>query len=110
MDTTTTLRNVVLTPTEKRRLPKLNERMRRYFRRVSTVNWSFDKTGRSYAASCIVHAHSGIYRARGNGERPGEAMDQAFDKVVRQRRRVRAQKVTARQRTGVRTKRRTAAM
>lgn len=105
MDIRTTTRNVVLTPSEQRRLRALSGRMSRYFRNLLALNWSFSGTKDACTASCGVHSQSGYFRSRVKADRPGAAMDQAFDKVVRQRRRERVNAVTGRSRAGATRKR-----
>lgn len=98
MDTAMTFHNTPLTLSERRRIKLLNTKMQRYFRRIIALSWDFQRTGRSFEARCHVHAGSGYYRAHVTADRAGTAMDLAFDRIVRQRRRARAKSVTARAR------------
>lgn len=99
MDTAMAFHNTPLTPSERRRINLLNTRMQRYFRHIIALSWDLQKTGRAFEACCHVHAGSGYYRAHVTADRAGTAMDLAFEKIVRQRRRVRARSVTARARS-----------
>jgi ribosomal subunit interface protein len=100
MDIKLQTRNIDLTPAEQRRLRELNKRMSRYFRKILAVSWTFADSSSGATASCSVHAQSGHYRSKVSAERAGAAMDMAFDKIIRQRRRTRVRTVTARARSG----------
>jgi ribosome-associated translation inhibitor RaiA len=91
MDTTITVRVARLTPAEQRRLREVGERLKRYFRSAITLHWDLGVDGPSFVASCRVHSRSGYYRARATADRLGEAIDIAFERVTRQRRRVHKQ-------------------
>lgn len=105
MNTKINTRHITLTPAEQGRMLTLNRRLPRYFRKLLSLSWAF--TGRKDActARCDVHSQSGHFRSRVTAERPGAAMDQAFEKVVRQRRRERVKAVTGRNRAGAARKR-----
>lgn len=105
MDIRISTKNVELTPGEQRRLRKLNERMARYFRKFLGLSWGFSSTKNACTASCSVHSQSGYFRSRATADRAGAAMDLAFDKVVRQRRRQHVKAVTRRSRAGTIRKR-----
>ncbi len=100
MDLRIVTRNAELTPAEQRRLRDLNARMTRYFRKIVTVSWTFSAAAVGFTAGCSIHSQSGYYRSRASAEKIGAAMDMAFEKVVRQRRRKRVKSVTARSRAG----------
>jgi ribosome-associated translation inhibitor RaiA len=107
MDTRINTTNITLTPAEQGRIRTLNGRMARYFRKLLSLTWTFSGTKDACTVSCSVHSQSGYFRARVTAERAGAAMDLAFDKVVRQRRRERVKAVTGRSRAGA-TRRRLA--
>src|SRR5271154_7566263 len=101
MQTTITVHHVDLTPAERLWLSEINKRMQHYFRSLISLRWDIRESARFYATSCNVHAGSGYFRAQASANRVGAAMDLAFDKVVRQRRRARVKAVTARTRAKV---------
>lgn len=93
-----------LTAAERRRLSEISERLSRYFRSVSTVRWVIGHVANFYTVSIKVHARSGYYYARAEADRVGQGIDQAFDKIVRQRRRKRVATLTVRSRRGIAAK------
>ena len=105
MHTMLTIRHASLTPAERRRLSEINERLRRYFRSVLTIRWVINQVGHIYAVTMEVHARSGYYLARSHADRLAKSVDQAFDKIVRQRRRNRVATLTTRRRRGLAAKR-----
>jgi ribosome-associated translation inhibitor RaiA len=96
MDKTITVRNTELTYAERRRLRALIARMPRYFRHLKATHWRFSAVSDLSAVSCSAHSQSGVFRARATAARPGAAMDLVYDKIVRQRRRSRANSVKRR--------------
>jgi ribosome-associated translation inhibitor RaiA len=100
METRINTKGITLTPAEQDRIRTLDGRMSRYFRKLLSMTWTFSGTKDACTASCGVHSQSGYFRSRVTAERAGAAMDLAFEKVVRQRRRERVKAVTERSRTG----------
>lgn len=105
MDTRISTTNIALTPDEQTRLRTLNRRMARYFRKMLTLSWGFSGSSKACTARCSVHSQSGYFRAHATAGRAGAAMDLAFEKVVRQRRREHVKAVTGRARAGANRKR-----
>lgn len=101
MQTTLTVHDVNLSAAERLRLGELNARLQRYFRKLVTLSWEIRDSAHQYVVRCSVHSLSGYYRARASADSAGAALDQVFDKLVRQRRRTRAISIRARKRDGV---------
>ena len=85
-----------LTESEQQRLQQASAHIPRYFRDIVSVEWHVSRQGRDRLVSCMVHSRSGYYRARvGSGVTEG-SIGRALDKLVRQRRRRKAIRETAR--------------
>ncbi len=69
---------------------RLSRRFDRYFRRVVSVDWVLDSESHERVVRCRVHSRSGFYRVLVHSSAYRRAMDLAFDKLVRQRRRMKA--------------------
>jgi ribosome-associated translation inhibitor RaiA len=85
-----------LTRSEQRRLQQASAHIPRYFRNIVSVEWHVSRQGRSRLVSCMVHSGSSYYRARVGSEVTEGAIGRALDKIVRQRRRRKAIRETAR--------------
>ena len=81
---------------EERRLYQMSARFSRYFNEIASIDWAVSRAGRDCLVTCKVHARSGFYRVEGVAESFGRAIDEALDRVVRQRRRRKAIAETAR--------------
>ncbi len=66
------------------------------FRDIVRVEWHVSRQGHDRLVSCMVHSRSGDYRAQVGSEVTEEAIGRALDKIVRQRRRRKAIRETAR--------------
>ena len=91
-------KNGALTPAERRRLFEVSARLGRYFRNIVNIEWILSTERRDCLVACRVHSKSGYYRARARSNGFGESIDQAVDKVVRQRRRRKMMKQAVRRR------------
>ena len=85
-----------LTDSEQRHLRQASAHISRYFRNVVSVEWHVSQQGRDRLVSCTVHSGSGYYRARVGSDVTEGSIAQALDKIVRQRRRRKAIRETAR--------------
>jgi ribosome-associated translation inhibitor RaiA len=85
-----------LTESEQQRLQQASAHIPRYFRNVVSVEWHVSQQGRDRLVSCTVHSGSGYYRARVGSVVTEGSIAQALDKIVRQRRRRKAIRETAR--------------
>ena len=104
MQSTLFLHHVHLSAVEQRHLVALNSRMERYFRKLMTLSWGVRESAREYSVGCTVHSLSGYYRARATAASVGSAVDLAFERIVRQRRRKQAAQLRARHRDGAAAK------
>lgn len=86
----------VLTESEQQRLQQASAHMPRYFRDIVSVEWHVSRQGRDRLVSCMVHSRSGYYRARVGSDVTEGSIGRALDKLVRQRRRRKAIRETAR--------------
>jgi ribosome-associated translation inhibitor RaiA len=87
MATRIVTRHEHLTEDERVRLRELSGRISRYFRDVVSLEWTLTNEGPDRIASCRVHSRSGYYGARASSDAMGKSIDQALDRVIRQRRR-----------------------
>ena len=85
-----------LTASGQRRLRQASTHLPRYFRDIVSVEWHVSRDGRDRMVSCTVHSASGYYRARVGTEVTEGSIGQAPEKIVRQRRRRKAIRETAR--------------
>ena len=85
-----------LTESEQHRLRQASAHIPRYFRDIVSVEWHVSRQGRYRLVSCMVHSGSGYYRARVGSELTEGSIGRALDKIVRQRRRRKAIRETAR--------------
>ena len=85
-----------LTESEQQRLQQASAHIPRYFRDIVSVEWHVSRQGCHRLVSCMVHSRSGYYRAQVGSEVTEEAIGRALDKIVRQRRRRKAIRETAR--------------
>lgn len=88
--------DAVLAPAEEWRLRHVSARLPRYFHDIVSVEWDLTTDGRDQVAACKVHSKSGYYRAEVASDRLGKSIDEAFDKIVRQRRRRKVMRLSAR--------------
>ncbi len=65
----------------------LSEDLAGYFRSLRQVEWDLEAEDRGVVARCRVRAQSGLYRAHARAEHAGQALDEVFEKIVKQRRR-----------------------
>lgn len=78
------------------RIQDLSEDLAGYFRSVQQVQWDLEAEDRGVIARCRVHARSGVYRAHARADRAVAALDAVFEKIVKQRRRKKRQRLTGR--------------
>ncbi|MEO8445238.1 MAG: HPF/RaiA family ribosome-associated protein [Gammaproteobacteria bacterium] len=79
------------------KLEGINARLQRFFRSVISVSWTFARQRDTWRANCQVHGRSGHYRAVAQADTARAAMDEIYERLVRQRRRAR-RKVLAKRR------------
>lgn len=91
-------RREALRPAEERRLRQVSARLRRVFRDIAELEWSFSLEGRQHVAACKLQSSGERYRARVSSDRFGTSIDGALDRLLRQRRRRKSMTQTARRR------------
>jgi ribosome-associated translation inhibitor RaiA len=85
-----------LTQAEQQRLEQVSARLPRYFNNIVSIEWCLSIDGGDRVAACNVHSKSGFNRVQVGSDAFGESIDQALDKIVRQRRRRKAISQSAR--------------
>ncbi|HZL17313.1 MAG TPA: hypothetical protein VFG23_06180 [Polyangia bacterium] len=85
-----------LTESERQRLQQASGHIPRYFRRIVSIEWRVSRQGHDRRVSCMVHAASGYYQVGVGSDVTEESIGQALDGIVRQRRRRKAIRETAR--------------
>ena len=91
-----TAEHQALTEWEQQRLKDASAHIPRYFRNIQSIEWHVSRQGRDRLVSCMVHSASGYYRAHVVSDVTEGAIGQALNKIVRQRRRRKAIRETAR--------------
>jgi ribosome-associated translation inhibitor RaiA len=85
-----------LTEREQQRLNDASAQIPRYFRNIVSIEWHVSRQGRDRSVSCMVHSASGYYRVHVVSDVTEGAIGRALNKIVRQRRRRKAIRETAR--------------
>lgn len=91
-------KNMTLSTASQNLIAAYVQRMRRYFRRIYAIRWSFEQVRPFITAHLFVHARSGAYRASTRGETIREILVTTCDKIEKQRRRRKRQGERARRR------------
>jgi len=77
-------------------LADLSNSFIRYFENLREIHWSVSEEAGSLAVSCQLGARSGIYQARSVDADANAAARQTFEKLVKQRRRLKKQRIGGR--------------
>lgn len=80
-------KNLAIEPGPRRQIGAYNLVLKKYFKRIYSIRWSFEAIRKNIEGHLFVHAYSGQYRATGNGTTIREVLVEACDTVERQRRR-----------------------
>jgi len=91
-----TAKNLTISPASRRLIVACDQHLRRYFKRIFSINWSFETEQQHLEAHLFVHARSGDYFASAVGETFREVVAAASKIIESQRRR--RKKIANRQR------------
>lgn len=80
-------KNLAISPGSRKLIAAYNLDLKRYFKKIFSVRWSFETVRKSIEAHLLVHAYSGQYRAKVLGTTIREVLIGACDIVEKQRRR-----------------------
>jgi len=73
-----------------------SEQLGRYFQAIQHVEWDFKRDGEDVALRCRLRSKSGFYRAQARASRASRALDEAGEKLLKQRRRFKQQRFRTR--------------
>lgn len=83
-------------PALEERLVDLSDSFSRYFVNLRSVHWTITEEGASHSVACQLGARSGLYQALSTAADPFAAANETYEKLVRQRRRVKKQRIGGR--------------
>ena len=83
---------------DREEIEALSAQLGQYFHGMITVEWEVACHRLRYEVSCHLHSRSGWYRASTGSRLIGHAARQTFEKLVRQRRRIKERSLRARRR------------
>jgi ribosome-associated translation inhibitor RaiA len=80
-------KNLTISPGSRNLVAAYNLSLKKYFKRIYSIRWSFEAVKKTIETRLYVHAYSGEYRATATGSTIREVLVTACDTVERQRRR-----------------------
>lgn len=80
-------KNMTISPASQDLIARYVQQLRKYFRRIYTIRWSFETVQPLIKTYLFIHAHSGDYRASASGMTIRELLAGACRRIERQRRR-----------------------
>ena len=96
MNVTMVFRDVAGSERLRESIRERSEHLDRYFQAIQHVEWDFKRAGDDVELRCRLHSKSGFYRAQARAERASRALDEVLEKLLKQRRRAKQQRVRAR--------------
>ena len=85
-----------LSPAARQKLEDVNEKLGRFFRSIISASWVFVQEHGNWEVRCQLHGRSGRYRVVVEATTARDAIDAAYEKLVRQRRRARRKAISKR--------------
>lgn len=92
-------KNLTISPGSRKLVAAYNLTLKKFFKRIYSIRWSFEAIRSGIESHLRVHAYSGQYLATANGKTIREVLAEACDTVERQRRRRKQIAERARKRT-----------